>query len=230
MRKLWIAAPAIASALALGGWAVGTRASANPLPMGQSELLDVLGGPSMPGGSGLEAMAGQPDGPDGPGGPGGGPQGAPDRPDGPGGPGGRGGPGEFEGGPGHGPFSRLVRGELGRIMTLRAELNVTTAQRDQIKSILENHHQELASTMQAVVEKRRALRDAVISGTADEKAIRSAADDLGHAVGDAAVVDSKVKTEVAAVLTDQQKQKLSDFRSQSDHSVDEFLARMAGGR
>jgi Spy/CpxP family protein refolding chaperone len=126
-----------------------------------------------------------------------------------------------------GPLSHLIRAQFGRWMTLRNELDLTPAQKEQIHAILESHKAEIVQVMQPVVEKRRALRDAIASPNMDEQAIRAAADDLGHSLGDAAVLAAKIKNEISPILTDEQRQKLMDFRTQSDHSVDEFFQKVS---
>jgi Spy/CpxP family protein refolding chaperone len=112
-------------------------------------------------------------------------------------------------------------------LALRSELGITTEQRTQIREIVKSHRQELAKVLKPMAEKRRALRDATLAEDADEATIRAAANELGQAIGDAAVVGSKVKAEVQHVLTPEQREKISEFRGQSQLAVDKFLAKMA---
>ncbi len=67
----------------------------------------------------------------------------------------------------------------------------------------------------------------MISANPDEKTIRAAADDLGNAIGNAAVLASRIRGQIAPILTDQQRQEIKDFRSQSDQAVDDFFAKVA---
>lgn len=122
-----------------------------------------------------------------------------------------------------GPLARLMTGQLGKMLTLRSELNITAEQREKIQAIVKSHKAEIAAVAQPIVEKRRALREAVSVKNPDEKAIRAASDELGKAIGNAAVLGSKVKAEVRAVLTPEQMQKIESFRKQHDQSVDQFL-------
>jgi len=128
------------------------------------------------------------------------------------------------------PLLRFFRGQIGRWMVLRSQLDLTSDQKEQIAGILQGHKAEIVQAVQPVVEKRRALREAVLAQNPDEKAIRSAADDLGHAIGDAAVLASKIKQQIAPILTDQQRHEIGDYRSQSDAAVDNFFAKMANGQ
>ena len=126
-----------------------------------------------------------------------------------------------------GALSRLIHAQIGRWMTLRNELDLTPAQKDQIHAILQSHKAQIVQVMQPVVEKRRALRDAIANPNSDEQSIRAAADDLGHSIGDAAVLAARIRKEISPILTDEQRQKLTDFRAQSDHAVDEFFQKLS---
>ena len=113
------------------------------------------------------------------------------------------------------------------MLTLRSDLDLSDEQRDDIRQILLSHKQEIATVMKPVVEKRRALRDATLADHPDEHAIRAAANELGQAIGDAAVVGAKIKGEVHQVLTPEQLQKVDTFRGQFDAAVDQFIEKAA---
>ncbi len=89
------------------------------------------------------------------------------------------------------PLRMLVSGQFGRLLTLRSELGITTEQREQIRGIVKSHRQELAAVLKPVAEKRRTLRDATLAENPSEATIHAAADELGKAIGDAAVVGAK---------------------------------------
>jgi Spy/CpxP family protein refolding chaperone len=125
------------------------------------------------------------------------------------------------------PLARLVRGQIGRWMVLRSEIDLSDDQKQQIGAILQSHKAEIVQAVQPIVQDHRALREAVLAQSPDEKTIRSDADNLGHAVGDAAVLATKIHGEIAPILTDEQRQEFKDFRSQSDHAVDDFFAKVA---
>lgn len=125
------------------------------------------------------------------------------------------------------PLRMLVSGQFGRLLTLRSELGISSEQREEIRGIVKSHKQELAAALKPVAEKRRALRDATLAENANEAAIRTAADELGKAIGDAAVVGSKIKAEVREVLTPEQREKVTQFREQSESAVDRFFNEMS---
>jgi Spy/CpxP family protein refolding chaperone len=126
-----------------------------------------------------------------------------------------------------GPLRALMSGQIGRLMTLRSELDLTAEQKESIHKIVDGHKQEIRDVMKPVAEKRRALRDATIATNPDEKAIRAAATDLGNALGNAAVLGSKIKAEVVTVLTPEQKQRVDEFRKHADAAVDHFFDQTA---
>lgn len=126
------------------------------------------------------------------------------------------------------PLRMFLSGQFGRLLELRSELNLTTEQRKQIRDVVVSHNTEIATAIKPVVEKRRALREATLAANVDETAIRTAANDLGKAIGDAAMIGAKVKAEVRAVLTPEQQKKLDEFRGASDSAVDSFLDEAAG--
>jgi Spy/CpxP family protein refolding chaperone len=124
----------------------------------------------------------------------------------------------------------FMGGQLGRMMTLRAELGVTGEQRTEIRKIVESHRSEIAAVAKPIVEKRRALREAALAANSDEAAIRAAANDFGKAIGDAAVLAAKVKPEVFKVLTPEQRKKVTEFRAESDSAVDRFMHEMGAAQ
>ncbi len=128
------------------------------------------------------------------------------------------------------PFAQFVASRLARWMAFRSEINITSDQRTQIHQVIQNHKAEIAPAATLVVEKRRALREAVMADSADETAIRTAADDLGKAAGDMAVVASKVVVDIKPILTAEQIEQLRKFQAERDQTVDGFLGKLAGGQ
>lgn len=125
------------------------------------------------------------------------------------------------------PLGRFVTGRLGRLLVLRSELNVTAEQRDQIRAVVVSHRPEIAATVKTLHQKRATLRDAVLAQEADEAKIRAAADELGKAVGDAAVKAAKLKREVAPILTAEQRERIGQFLAEHDASLNAFLDKAA---
>lgn len=122
------------------------------------------------------------------------------------------------------PLGRLITGDIGRLMTLRSDANVTDEQRQKVRAVLTSHKAEIGNVAKDLVAKRRALREATRSETRDEGAIRKAGEDLGRSIGNAAVLGSKVRGELKPVFTDKQIELFKKFVGDHDASVDRWLS------
>lgn len=116
---------------------------------------------------------------------------------------GRGGGPEGRGGP-RGPMG----GPLGGLLAVHPDLplpalNLTDAQREQVRTILQSHRDEGRAIHEKATAAMEALRKAT-EGTVDEGAVGQQGQALGAAIGDAAVLRAKVRTEVFAILTPEQ--------------------------
>ena len=116
---------------------------------------------------------------------------------GPGGPGMRGGPGGRGG-----MFGLPMRG-----------LDLTDAQRDRVRAIMESHRDQQKAIGDRMQAAREALRAAIEAETTDEPAIRAAAADIGAIEADAAVLQAKIHGEVFGLLTPEQVKKAKELRS-----------------
>ncbi len=123
----------------------------------------------------------------------------------------------------HGSIGKMVSGAIGRLLVLRSELNVTAEQRSQVRAVIQSRRPQIAEMVKAVRDKRIVLRDTVLGGEADEAQIRAAADDLGQAIGDAAVKAAKLRGELAPILTDKQRELIQEFLKANDAAADKFL-------
>jgi periplasmic protein CpxP/Spy len=137
--------------------------------------------------------------------------GRPGRFGGPGGPMGRGGPM----GPG-GPEGMLGMMALGR-------LDLTDAQKDAVKGILDSHKDEIKALGDRARTAHLALEAAVTGTTFDEAAVRTKAADVAAVDADAAVARAKGFNEVFQILTSDQQTKLKAMQANMEK-------RMAAGR
>jgi protein CpxP len=130
---------------------------------------------------------------------------------GPGGPGMRGGPG--------GMFGLPLR-----------ELDLTDAQREQVKAIMASHRDEQKAAGDKMMAARKALHEAIAAETFNEAAIRAAAGEVGAAEADAAVLQAKIHGEVFAILTPEQVKKAKELRSEMENRMKEGRGRGRGMR
>jgi protein CpxP len=134
---------------------------------------------------------------------------------GPGGPGMRGGPG---GGPG-GMFGPELRA-----------LDLTDAQRQQVRTIMESHRDEQKAIGDRMQAARKALQAAVTADAVDEGVIRAAAVELGAVEGDAAVLHAKIRAEVFTILTPEQVKKAKELRAEMESRMKEGRGGQGMGR
>lgn len=123
---------------------------------------------------------------------------------GPGGPGGPDGPGRG----GRGPGGPMMGGPLGGLLGLHPDLplpalNLTDAQEEQVRTIMQGHRDEGRALMQRAQASMDALRTAT-AGTIDEGAAAQQGQALGAVIADAAVLRGRVRSEVWAILTPEQ--------------------------
>ena len=105
------------------------------------------------------------------------------------------------GGP-EGPGFQGLRGTiLGPIQMIASQLNLSDAQKDQIKAIAQSHRDEWQSLADHVGTARRGLRAAITSGTFDEALVRDESAALGQAEADVAVASARAFGEVFQILT-----------------------------
>lgn len=128
------------------------------------------------------------------------------------------GPGGFMGriGPG-GPGGGMggLGGPGGLIQGLRA-LDLTEAQREQVKATMEAHQAEFTAQASRARAARTALHGAVTAGTFDEAAVRQAAAGVASIEADRAVLGAKAYAEVWALLTPEQQQKAKALQAQME--------------
>ena len=95
----------------------------------------------------------------------------------------------------------------GLLPMLGPQLNLTDAQRDQIRNISTVHQDEWKALNGRVMAAHRALMDASTTGASDEALIRKVSADVAAVEADVAVARARAFDEVWAILTpDQQSQ------------------------
>jgi periplasmic protein CpxP/Spy len=120
--------------------------------------------------------------------------------------GGPGGPGRF-GGPG-GPG-----GPMGMLPMLGRELNLSDAQRDQIKAIADSHKDEWKAIFDRERTAREALNAAISADTVNDALVRQKSAEVAAVEADAAVARAHAHAEVLQILTAEQKAQLKDLQT-----------------
>ncbi len=131
---------------------------------------------------------------------------------------GPGGMGRGWGGPGHGMAF------LGR------ELNLTDAQKDQVKTIMKANHANMKTVMQQMAENRKALLAATANGTYDAAKIQALANQQAQLMAAMIMNREAVQHQIyTQVLTSDQQAKAEQLRTQQINRINEHLQKMANG-
>jgi protein CpxP len=119
-------------------------------------------------------------------------------------------------------FGRMHRGFGGFDGMALRQLDLTDAQREQIRSIFEQNRDEMRAAREKLRTARRGLHDAASAdtvakaGTIDESAIRTAAETLANAEAEAAINRARVHAQVWQLLTPEQQAKAKELRQQRE--------------
>jgi protein CpxP len=89
-------------------------------------------------------------------------------------------------------------------------IELTDAQREQVRSITEAHKTELQQVATKLREAHRGFAEAVRADTVDESTVRTHSTALATAMADDAILHAKVRAEVRGILTAEQQQQLND--------------------
>ncbi|MEZ6045933.1 MAG: Spy/CpxP family protein refolding chaperone [Planctomycetaceae bacterium] len=121
----------------------------------------------------------------------------------------------FLNGPLREDFRKMMAGNIGRWMVLRSEVDLSDDQRQELKKIVKNNRPEIKSKVGSLVEARMALVDQVLAENATDEEIKAAADKLGAAIGEAAILARDLKGEAKEVLTEDQQTKIRSVIDQN---------------
>ena len=145
----------------------------------------------------------------------------------PGGPGGPFGPGGPRGPVGMGGPGRM--GPLGGLLGLHPELplpalNLTDAQREQVRTILQGHREEGRALMQRGHTALESLRKAT-EATVDEGAAAQQGQALGAVIAEASVLRARVRSEIMTILTPEQQAEAAKIQADRDLRMKQFRTR-----
>jgi Spy/CpxP family protein refolding chaperone len=105
-------------------------------------------------------------------------------------------------------------------------LNLTDAQRAEVRSLVEAHRAATQPVLERARTAREALHAAVTATTVDEAAIRARSAELASAEADLAVARARLHADVAKVLTPEQAAELEQARSRRADRMQEMRERM----
>lgn len=117
-----------------------------------------------------------------------------------------------------------------RILQRIAErLNLSADQKTQIKTILAGEKDTLQTLLSQLHEARINLRTAIHASDASESSVRAASAKVAGVEADLAVERMKLYGKIAPILTDEQRQQISEFEQRADEFVDNAIAQIGSG-
>ena len=111
----------------------------------------------------------------------------------------------------HGPGDAAMAPRM--FARISRHLDLTEDQQARIRAMLKTHAPEIEAQVQAGMDARRALHEAVMVQPTDETAIRSLGDQVGTAHAEGALLFARIRTEIWPILTADQREKLQNFHS-----------------
>jgi Spy/CpxP family protein refolding chaperone len=138
------------------------------------------------------------------------------------GPGGFGGPGRFGGPGGPGRMGGPGRGGPMAGGLPLAELGLTDAQQQQVRSTRESHQAEIKGLADRTMAAREALHAATTSGTFDEGLIRTRAAELAAVESDVAVAHARIYSEIFGILTPEQQAKAKEIQANRQERIQDW--------
>jgi len=127
------------------------------------------------------------------------------------------------------PLRAIFEEGAGFRAELLSEFTRLSLDREQIQTIREivrSHHSELSPLVRQMADARKAMRDAIRRQPADETAVRATAQKVGEVETELAVARSRVASDVAAVLTDDQKARIKNIGDKIHERVKTVLDRI----
>ncbi len=130
-------------------------------------------------------------------------------------------------GPGGPGLQGPMRGGPGRDggLLLR-RLNLTEAQRDQVRAINAAHREEFRALAEKTRAAREALRTATQAEPVDEAAIRPAAAAMADVHAEQALLHARVRSEIQQVLTPEQREQAKQLASERAQRLEERRERL----
>jgi periplasmic protein CpxP/Spy len=102
-----------------------------------------------------------------------------------------------------------------------AALNLTDAQREQVKTVMQQHRDEMQAAGKQLRDAFDAQRKAVETMPVNEGLIRSTSQSLANAQADMAVLRARIHSEVWSLLTPEQQAKAKELKAQREARMKE---------
>jgi Spy/CpxP family protein refolding chaperone len=127
--------------------------------------------------------------------------------------------------------AQAVEREAGRVrrpvlQRIAERLNLTDAQKSQIKAALKAEQDSLKSLFTRLHEARKDLRETIHAGNATEASVRAASAKVAAVEADLAVERLKLYGKISPILTDEQRAQAAEMEKRLDEFVDGVISRI----
>jgi Spy/CpxP family protein refolding chaperone len=106
------------------------------------------------------------------------------------------------------------------------QLELTDAQRQQVRDVMQRHRDEIRAAADKLRDAQRAQRDAVSAMPVNEGLIRSTSQALADAQTELALTQARARSEVWTLLTPEQQAKAKELRTERENRMKERRDRM----
>jgi Spy/CpxP family protein refolding chaperone len=115
----------------------------------------------------------------------------------------------------------------GRLLErVKQKLDLTDEQAAQIKAVLKADKDNLTTQLTRLHDARMALRSAIQAPDATEASVRAASAKVAAVEADLAVERLRLHGKISPILTDEQREKLSQLQTRADDFVDRLIDRV----
>lgn len=133
-------------------------------------------------------------------------------------------------GPGDGPRHGAFAGPGGHPGMALRELNLSDAQKEQVKTIMKANHANMKTVMQQMAQNRAALLAATANGQYDQAKIQALAAQQGQLQAAMIVNREAVQHQIyTQVLNSEQQAKAEQLRTERLNRINEHIQKMANG-
>lgn len=102
-------------------------------------------------------------------------------------------------------------------------LTLSDLQKTEVRRVVAAHREEILSQIQSQIATRKALRELVTAGTANEGLVRQRAEALGKVVADGALLRARLHSEIFPILNDEQRAKVASVHQMMELKHSEIL-------
>jgi protein CpxP len=126
---------------------------------------------------------------------------------------------------GDGPRGRGGFGRGSRVGFPLAALDLTEAQREQVRGVMQSHREAMQEAGKRLRDAHVAQRNAVETVPVNEGLVRSTSQTLANAQTDMALLQARIHSEVWALLTPEQQQKAKELKAEREARVKQRASR-----